>query len=311
MSSVDPSFNPGGSAVQSSPGRLLRAAREARGIHLAMLSVALKVPTSKLEALEKDDHGVFQDVTFLRALAQAVCRHLGIDSAPVLAGLPRAVPVLPVQRALLAGRMPTPSRDERRRNGLTVLPSKTVLLLAGLMLAASAALIWWPAEMPYPFSSPVGTEETAAPPAQMGQSSYPAELSLVPGASEPAVPAALSVTASADVSQVTSLTVASPSNAVAASGGPALPEGAAAASAPRPFLQLHAKADTWIEVRDSTAQPLLKRLVKGGETLRLDARPPVFVYVGRAESTELVWQGQVLDLRPYTQNNEARLKIQP
>ena len=76
-------------------------------------------------------------------------------------------------------------------------------------------------------------------------------------------------------------------------------------------MQLRARLDTWVEVRDGRGQVLVQRLVKAGETLRQDALAPLFVYVGRADSTELLWRGQVLDLKPHTQNNEARLKVKP
>src|SRR5256885_16767125 len=70
-------------------GTLLRQAREAAGLSLAGLAAALKVPAPKLEALEADDYAAFQDHVFMRALAQSVCRTLRMDSASVLALLPR------------------------------------------------------------------------------------------------------------------------------------------------------------------------------------------------------------------------------
>ena len=54
-----------------------------------------------------------------------------------------------------------------------------------------------------------------------------------------------------------------------------------------------------------------KRVVKAGEVLQLDVSAPLFVYVGHADTTELRWRGQVVDLKPHTQNNEARLQIKP
>ena len=71
------------------------------------------------------------------------------------------------------------------------------------------------------------------------------------------------------------------------------------------------KVDAWIEVRDSKGQMLVKRLVKAGETLRQDTQAPFVIDVGRADSTELLWQGKPVDLKPHTHNNEARLQIKP
>lgn len=255
-------------------GQMLRAAREAKGIHLAMLSVALKVPTRKLEALERDDHSAFQDVTFLRALAQAVCRHLGMDAAPVLAALPQAVNRLPAQRPPLDVRV-KPTVEARHRRSMAIRPSRTVLWLALLMLLSTAALIWWPAMPPVASGPAVVSEEPAQAHVPMGQASNPLELPAVPPAAPP--------------------------DPVAAASMPAQTSG----------LLLRARQSTWIEVVDGKGETLVKRQVNAGETLRYDAQAPVFVYASQADSIELLWQGQAVDLLPHTRNNELRLKIKP
>ena len=56
------------SAAPRTPGQRLRAAREARGLHLAMLSVTLKVPVRQLEALENDQYDAFRGPAFVRAV---------------------------------------------------------------------------------------------------------------------------------------------------------------------------------------------------------------------------------------------------
>lgn len=71
-------------------GGLLREARQASGMHIAALAVALKVPVSKLEALEADNYGALPDTVFVRALASSMCRTLKLDPAPILALLPQS-----------------------------------------------------------------------------------------------------------------------------------------------------------------------------------------------------------------------------
>ena len=71
-------------------GGLLKEARQAAGMHIAALAVALKVPVSKLEALEADNYAVLPDTVFVRALASSVCRTLKIDAAPILSLLPQS-----------------------------------------------------------------------------------------------------------------------------------------------------------------------------------------------------------------------------
>ena len=76
-------------AVPPSPGALLRVAREAQGLHIGALAVALKVPVKKLEALETDRFDLLPDTVFARALALSVCRTLKIDASPIMLGLPQ------------------------------------------------------------------------------------------------------------------------------------------------------------------------------------------------------------------------------
>jgi len=71
-------------------GALLREAREAQGLHVAALAVAMKVPVKKLEALEADRLDQTSDAVFVRALASGVCRALKIDAGPILERLPRS-----------------------------------------------------------------------------------------------------------------------------------------------------------------------------------------------------------------------------
>ena len=72
-----------------SPGAIMRTAREKAGVHLAVLSVNLKVSIKQLEALEADQFDYLPEPVFARALAAKVCRFLKIDSDPVLALMPQ------------------------------------------------------------------------------------------------------------------------------------------------------------------------------------------------------------------------------
>ena len=74
--------------AHASAGAMLRAARQAQGLHIAALAASIKVPQNKLEALEGDRLDALPDNTFARALAKTVCRALKIDPVPVLALMP-------------------------------------------------------------------------------------------------------------------------------------------------------------------------------------------------------------------------------
>jgi cytoskeleton protein RodZ len=77
-------------STSPSPGALIKAAREKEGLHLAILSVNLKVSVKQLEALEADQFDKLSEPVFARALAAKVCRVIKLDPAPVLSLMPEA-----------------------------------------------------------------------------------------------------------------------------------------------------------------------------------------------------------------------------
>lgn len=71
-----------------SPGALIKSGRERAGVHLAVLSVNMKVSIKQLEALESDRFDLLSGPVFSRALAAKVCRFLKMDPQPVLDLMP-------------------------------------------------------------------------------------------------------------------------------------------------------------------------------------------------------------------------------
>ena len=73
----------------TSPGALIREAREAYGMHVDVLAAALKITVDRLEALESDRYDALPDIVFARALASSACRILKMDPVGVLALMPK------------------------------------------------------------------------------------------------------------------------------------------------------------------------------------------------------------------------------
>ena len=328
MNSTDglPPQDASSASATPTAGQMLRAAREARGLHLAVLSVNLKVSVRQLEALEADRHEVLKGAAFVRALALSVCRQLKLDPSAVMAALPKGdAPKVLEPVAKVAAHSPVRSSSRQRSNkGL----SRQVLLLAVLMLAGVAALIWWP-DIQWPETSrndPTASNQPA--PEVMGQAQNPeqtpaeaAPAALVPAASPASAPAlaaasaSLTRPASEPVSPSALPSASKPALApvATASAAPAAPSPSVApvrssVSAP---LVLRLKADAWVEIRDKFRGVALKRQVKAGEVLELDLQAPVFVYTSRADHTELQWQGKAVDVSGNTLNNELRIQIKP
>ena len=178
------------------------------------------------------------------------------------------------------------------------------MVLGGLMLLGSAALIWWP--------MPSTTDETQAEVVEPVQAlpteaSEPVAFASAPEASvDQAMPAsAPSATASVPITMVPVKPAASAN----------LPASAPATSLSAPAhvsdLVIVASGDTWLEVRDARGQLVVNRLLKAGETQTIEFPPPLNVVVGRAHLVRVTRGGKEVDLTPYTKASTARFDIQP
>lgn len=302
---------PEASDTPRTPGAMLRAAREARGLHLAVLAVNLKVPTRQLEALENDRYEAFSGPTFVRAVAQSVCRHLGLDPAPVLAGLPQNTATIQVHPAARQAPVAPALRPSRHGRGPGV--SRQVLLLGLLMSLGIAALIWWPSPVTHRPTTGVVTEDLQPPPNPVPSAPDTASSSPAPAnAGAPAVAPTVAPVAA----PVVATAVPSPAAPVAAPAPPAAALQPPAQTTPAPAdrksdLHIAANGDTWLEVRDSRGQLVVNRLLKAGETQSVDLAPPYHVVVGRAHLVKVTLGGKDFDLAPHTKVSTARFDIQP
>lgn len=273
-------------------GMLLRQAREAQGLHIAMLAANLKVPQRKLEALERDRLDELPDATFARALAQTVCRALKIDAAPVLALLPRAAGAGLEQ---VSAGLNTPFRDKPSAHDVApVAVLRHPALVVVLLLLVGAAVLWF-----WPRSAAVPTSTAPAPAASEAMPMFPpaepasaaAAMASAPVAVAALMEEAASVAASA-ASQVVSAVLASPSAGTVA--GP---------------LGLRTTAESWIEVVDAEGRSLLSRVVAPGEAVTLDGALPLRVVIGNAAATTVTFRGQAVTLVPVGTTNVARLEL--
>ena len=149
-----------------SAGQMLRAAREASGLHIAALAVSLKVPVKKIEALEAEQFDMLPDAVFVRALASSVARALKIDPAPILAKLPQTnAPRLHHTAAAIN----TPFHDASHGPGPSVFAnfSRPAVLAVLALLLGALVIIFFPkrdaVDAPImPPSGLVGANSTAA-----------------------------------------------------------------------------------------------------------------------------------------------------
>lgn len=297
-------LSPEGTTISSSTaGALLKAARQKAGVHLAVLSVNLKVPVRQLEALEADQYPADQSPVFARALAASMCRHLRVDPAPILALMPMSANYLEPHGAVRhAYAAPTDLGRVRKVSG--DVPTKT-WWAAGAMVVLIAVLIWAPHPSQWAWLQVL----TAA---------------VVTPESQPETVVTVSVPASdAAPQKVQPITdpllvggqggQATPPQLIPGTAGNPTAETVPAvlSVAPVPELLFSALNTSWIEVRDSQNQLLWNGVLNTGDSKRLQAPQSVSVVVGRADAIQVSFKGQPVDLKPHTKVNVARFEVKP
>ena len=280
----------------SSPGRLLRRAREAQGLPIDALAASLKVSARKIELLEADRFDELPDATFTRALAQTLCRSLKLDAAPVLALLPPATGhrIEQVSEGLNA-----PFRDRSARLDALAWGPLLKAAWAPVLLLALAALVYYTpsgmlqsgatafGDLMRSLSLPKLADGGAAPPAAPGAAEAPAA-----AASDPSAPSGAVETVFSSPPPSTGASAAT--SPVASAAGP---------------LELRASAESWIEVKDSRDRVLMSRSLQPGEAVTLDGALPMRVKIGNAAVTEVRFRGTLVDIAPMTSENIAKVEL--
>lgn len=270
---------------------LLRAAREAAGLHIAALAAALKVPVKKLEALEAGRYEDLPDLTFARALASSACRHLKIDPAPVLGQIPnRVVSELGGSRQRINATFQS-AQDPGPINPVSWL-SRPALLAAIVLLLGALVIVFLPRVENAPGEqgrvaetvTPLEPSEAAEPvPAQEP------EAPVAPGAVDGQAP-------SAPAAQATDATAAT------AAAAPATPTASG-------LLTIAATGETWIEVANGPRTTVVQRVLKAGDTVDFSTTPPYAVVIGRADAAQVTVRGKPFDVLGLARNNVARFEV--
>ena len=257
----------------------------------------------------------------MRALAQSVCRTLRMDSASVLALLPRTqLKSLADDRGSINATFKERSFKATgtslgRENG-----SRKVAIIVLLLLAAAAAVYFLPkhegdAEEPQAgasdaaalvqpagtVSEPVAAQEPVAPAA-----TTPAD---VPAASAPASAPATSAPAAAAVPAPASTTTPAAPAADAPAEGAAATSAATAAQTPGGVLVMKANAQSWVQVKDSSGRVVLQKTLAAGESIGAEGALPLSVIIGNASGTEVRVRGELLEVAKTTRDNVARFEV--
>ncbi len=282
-------------AQKLTAGAMLSAARQQQGLALEQLASLLKVPVRKLEALEADRIHELPGLAFVRGLATAVARQLGLDVPTVLEALPQLEQAPQALENVTRG-LATPYREPMGRIMSANWPEwlrPSVVVPAVLLLLA---LVMWLAPS---LRGVLGGGGDVAPLASKAASVAGELLKPVTplGSSTPAVVDADGVSAGSASAVIETVHSSPADEAPAASGAAAGP------------VVLRINAESWIEARDATGAVLLSRMLLPGEVLGLEGTLPIKLKIGNADGTRVSLRGASIDLTPYTRDNVARVEL--
>ncbi|MBK5513724.1 RodZ domain-containing protein [Pseudomonas sp. TH15] len=137
-------------------------------------------------------------------------------------------------------------------------------------------------------AAPVAPAATAVAPVHT-----PAPVVATPATPAPTVPSTPAATVTAPVAPAVSAAAAAPVAAVAGQGQ----------------VSVQFVADCWTQVTDGSGKVLLSGLKRKGENVSVSGKPPFAVRLGFARGAQVSYNGQVVDVAPFTSGETARLKL--
>lgn len=305
-----------GQGMSVTAGALLRDAREAAGLHIAALAVALKVPVAKLEALEADNFSALPDMVFVRALASSVCRTLKIDPQAVLALLPQGE-----GPRLSAGDvgLNAPVKGFAGRSSAAPFKgagSRSFVWAVGLLLIGAALMMFLPrgldADLSALLKQPETTTKIPMPTGNVAQEisdAVGAEQRVPSAAPAPAPAAAAGVGVELPAGESIKPAGIASHPIVLPSVEASAPSSAPAADAPSGVLAFKARSESWIQVRDAAGALVLQRNLAPNELVSVSGVLPLAVVIGRADATEVFVRGKPYDIGPVSRENVARFEV--
>ena len=327
-------------ANRVNPGETLRQARESNGWSLAEVALKLNLTVTSLSNLEAGAFDKLPGHTFARGYIRAYAKLLGMDQTVLVQQFDQSTGTdSQGSNVHSLGRIEEPVRVSH-----TILRIVSLLLLVAVI---GGGFIWWQDQTSLRTKdlislSPEHVEvEGADGTTQIHPLDEPEDQAVAQNQSENATPLALpqaetsseapaESAATAPVVAPTAPTPVAPTHNVApvvsAPATPVVPVSPApvvtapvATTAPAPVttapvagqgqVQLKFTADCWTQVTDGAGKVLLSGLKRKGDSVSVSGKPPFTVRLGFARGAQISYNGQAVDVAPFTSGETARLKL--
>lgn len=321
-------------ATRQNPGEVLRQAREKRDWSQAEVARKLNLTVSSLNNLENGAFDKLPGHTFARGYIRAYAKLMDMDQAPLVEAFDQITGTHAQGSDVHAlGRIEEPVRLSHN-----ILRVVSLLLLVAVI---GGGFFWWQDQSSlrgkdlakialehvevesadgttqiHPLDEP--EDQAVSEGQQQEGQALPLEQAVAeqaPAATgeAPAAPVA-SPAPVAPVAPVVSAPAAPPAPVPAAATpvAPVAPAAAAeAAPAPAGSANVHIQftADCWTQVTDGNGKVLFSAIKRKGDSLELTGKPPFAVRLGFARGAQVSYNGQAVDVAPFTSGETARLKL--
>ena len=325
-------------ANRVNPGEILRQARESNGWSLAEVALKLNLTTTSLSNLEAGAFDKLPGHTFARGYIRAYAKLLGMDQAVLVQQFDQSTGTDSQGSSVHSlGRIEEPVRVSH-----TILRIVSLLLLVAVI---GGGFVWWQDQTSMRTKDLIGLapehvevegadgttqihpldepEDQAVVEGQteggtalaLPQADAPAEAPEQAQATAPVAPAAPTTPAApAHTTPATPVPAAPavPTPVVTAPVAPVAPATAPAVVAPvagQGQVKVQFTADCWTQVTDGSGKVLFSGLKRKGDSLAVNGKPPFTVRLGFARGAQVSYNGQPVDVAPFTSGETARLKL--
>ena len=330
--------------VRGFPGHLLREAREERGYSQKEAARDLHLTSKVIDALEESNFDIISSSLFARGYIRSYARHLGLDGQALVAEFDAIYGVPNQNKKPMAG---IHQLGQQSKPGDTWVKLISIIFVIGLVVAS--VLWWQHqnggsmlqrlnkvtlsdtaadlvveslgeddnssdmgllAANPSEVGTTVSDDQTAATEAPV-QALDVAEIVAV----KPVVTALTeAVSASPEMSDVSDSSALNPEIiAVPAVAQTEESTGAADVAALGPneaLLMMAFDKDCWVEIKDGNGKMILSDLYASGSTIEQVVTAPIEILLGRSSGvTQMTFNGEVIDLKPHTRKDIARLTL--
>ncbi|MEJ8317119.1 helix-turn-helix domain-containing protein [Pseudomonas oryzihabitans] len=310
-------------AGRGNPGEILRQKRLSLGWSQAQVAQNLNLSERIIEQLESGNYQQMPGHTFARGYTKAYGKLLGLDQVELVRTFDGYTGTDAKGSTVHSlGRLDEPVRLSRN-----VLRFVSFILV---VLIIAMGLFWWQERSRQASSAsavsmehvevegadgkteihPIDEPEEQPPvTAQQPAATLPSPVG-TPTPDANAVAAMTAPTAAPIPAPVTGST--SPAPTAPAAATPAAPASAPAAApvAGSDSLNIRFTANCWTQVSDGSGKILFSGVKKGGESLEYASiKAPVNIRLGFARGAQISYNGQVVDLAPYTKGETARIKL--